>query len=87
MRNVAEEYVRFIAQRATPKAMKTREVEEQSHHNAELSEIRRCIREGVWNNKECAKYIPVKEELCAIGKVVAQSLRQQVLGIAHEPGT
>ena len=46
----------------------------------------------VWNNKECAKYIPVKEELCAIGKVVLrgtrivipQSLRQQVLAIAHE---
>ena len=46
----------------------------------------------VWNNKECAKYIAVKEELCAIGKVVlrgtriviSQSLRQQVLAIAHE---
>ena len=92
MRNVAEEYVRFIAQTTTPKAMTTREVEEQSHHDAELSEVRRCIREGVWNNKECAKYIPVKEELCAIGKVVLrgtrivipQSLRQQVLAIAHE---
>ena len=68
MRNVAEEYVQFIAQSATPKAMTTREVEE--HHDAELREVRRCIREGVWNNKECAKYISVKEELCAIGKVV-----------------
>ena len=59
-----------LAQKATPKAMTTREVEEQSHHDAELREVRRCIREGVWNNKECAKYISVKEELCAIGKVV-----------------
>ena len=92
MKNVAEEYIRFIAQTVTPKAMTTREVEEQSHHDAELSEVRRCIREGVWSNKECAKYIPVKEELCAIGKVVLrgahnvipQSLRQQVLAIAHE---
>ena len=91
-RNVAEEYVRFIAQTATPKARTTREVEEHSHRDAELSGVRRCIREGVWNNKECVRYIPVKEELCAIDKVVLrgtrivipQSLRQQVLAIAHE---
>ena len=36
-RNVAEEYVRFIAQTATPKAMTTGEVEEHSHRDAELS--------------------------------------------------
>ena len=70
-RNVAEEYVRFIAQRATPKAMITREVEEHSHCDAELSEVRRCIREGVWNSKECVNYIPVREELCVVGKVVS----------------
>jgi len=91
-RNVAEEYVRFISQTATPKALTTREVEEHSHRDAELNEVRRCVHEGVWNNRECVKYIPVKEELCVIGKVVSrgtrivipQSLRQQVLAIAHE---
>ena len=90
--NIAEEYVQFIAQTATTKAMTTREVEQHSHRNAELSEEGRCIRKGVWNNKECVKDVPVKEELCAIGKVVlcgthiviSQSLRQQVLAIAHE---
>ena len=40
MWNVVEEYVRFIAQTATPTAMKTREVEEHSHCDAELSEVR-----------------------------------------------
>ena len=74
-RNVAEEYVRFIARTATPKAIETREVEEHSYCDAELSEVRRCIREGVWNNKECVKDIPVKEELCAIGKVVLRGTR------------
>ena len=72
--------------------METREEEEHSHRDAELSAVRRGIREGVWNNKECVKYILVKEELCAIGKVVLrgtcivipQSPRQQVLVIAHE---
>ena len=75
-----------------PKAITTREVEEHSHRDAELSGVRGCIREVVWNNKECVRYIPVKEELCVIGKVVLrgtrivipQSLRQQVLAIAHE---
>lgn len=60
-------------------------------HDAELREVRRCIREGVWNNKECVKYIPVREELFVIGKgvlrgtriVIPQSLRQQVPTIAH----
>lgn len=92
MRNVAEEYVRFVAQIATPKAMTTGKVEEHSHHDAELCEVRRCIREDDWNNKECLKYFPVREELCFIGKVVLrgtrivipQRLRQQVLAIAHE---
>ena len=74
-RNVAEEYVRFIAQTATPKAMTTREVEEHSHLDAELSEVRRCIRQGVWSNKECVKYFPVKDELCVIGKVVWSGTR------------
>ena len=91
MRNVAEEYVRFIAQTATPNATTTRE-EEHSYGDAELCEVRWCIREGVWSNKECVIYFPVKEELCVIGKVVLrgtrivipQSLRQQVLAIAHE---
>ena len=34
-------------QAATPKAMTTRKVEEHSHRDAELREVRRCIREGV----------------------------------------
>ena len=90
--NVAEEYVRFVAQTATPKAMTTREVEEHSHHDKELSDVRQCIRVGDWNNKETVQYIPVRGELCTKGKVVLRgtriviprSLRQRVLSIAHE---
>ena len=54
-RNVAQEYVRFIAQTATPKTMTTREVEEHSHLDPELNEVRQCIRESAWNNKEYVK--------------------------------
>ena len=91
-RNVAEEYLQFVAQTATPKTMTTRDIEEHSHRDAELCEVRRCIREDAWDNKECVKYFPVREELYIIGKVVLrgtrivipQRLRQQVLAIAHE---
>ncbi|KAL9969410.1 hypothetical protein ACROYT_G021627 [Oculina patagonica] len=38
-RNIAEEYVRFVAQTATPKVMTTRDIEEHSHHDAELCEV------------------------------------------------
>ena len=48
--------------------MTTWEVEEHSHCDAELSEVRRCIREGDWSNKDSVKYFLVKEELCVIGK-------------------
>ena len=40
--------------------MAIREVEEHSRRDAELSEVRRCIREGVWSIKECVKYFPEK---------------------------
>ena len=36
--NVAEEYVRFVAQTATPKGMTTREVKEHSHQDKEVTE-------------------------------------------------
>lgn len=67
--------------------MTTREVEEHSHHNAELCEVRRCFHEDDWNNIECVKYFPVRGELHVTGKVVLcgtcivipQSLRQHIL--------
>ena len=58
-----EEYVRFVAQTATPKAMTTREVEERSHQDKELYDVRQCIHVGDWNNKETVQYGPVRGEL------------------------
>ena len=40
--------------------MATRELEKHSRRDALLSEVRRCIRKGVWSNQECIKYFPVK---------------------------
>lgn len=45
-----EEYVRFVANAATPKAMKTRDIEECSHYDIELTNVRKCIETGDWGN-------------------------------------
>lgn len=39
----SDEYVRFVAISATPRALTTREVEEASEKDAELTEVRRAI--------------------------------------------
>ena len=39
-RNHAEEYIQFIAREATPKSISTREVEEASKYDRELSDVR-----------------------------------------------
>ena len=38
-----EEYIRFVASQATPRAMTTRQVEESSYKDAELTQVRKCI--------------------------------------------
>lgn len=88
----AEEYVRFVATQATPKAMTTQEVEECSDRDTELTHVRKCIETGAWDNPHCVKYLPMCEELCTIGQIVMRGtkmvmpveLRQKAIAIAHE---
>ena len=90
--NDADEFVKFVAVTATPKAMTTREIERALSEDDELSELRRCITTNQWESTQCKKYIPVSSELCVIGKlvlrgtriVIPQVLRQQTLTLAHE---
>jgi len=42
-RNVAEEYIRFVAEQASPNAVPIQEVERESAHDMELSQLRECI--------------------------------------------
>ena len=87
-----ENYIRFVAQTATPKALSTRDVEEASADDDELSEIRKCIRTNQWHTLTNKRLLPVKDELCTIGFLVLrgtrilipESLRETVLEIAHE---
>jgi len=88
----AEEYVRFVAISATPKAMTTREVERASADDDELQEVRECIDTGKWDSCTQKLYAAINGELCTIGKlvlrgsriVIPRKLRPRVLSLAHE---
>lgn len=45
-----EDYVRYIAISATPRAPSNREIEEASADDEELSNLRKCFRENKWND-------------------------------------
>ena len=86
----SDEYVQFIAVNATPNALTTRQVEEISKDDAELSDLREAIETGRYD--KCKPYAPVAGELCVIGYLVLrgtrlvlpEKLRPQALALAHE---
>ncbi|KAJ8366663.1 hypothetical protein AAFF_G00345590 [Aldrovandia affinis] len=86
----SDEYVRFVAASATPKALTTREVEEASATNPELIEVRKAITNGRFEN--CKAYAAVANELCVVGYLVLRgtrivlpcSLHARALTLAHE---
>ena len=90
--NVAEEYIRFIATKAAPKAMTAQMIERESAVDAELKYIRECIQTSDWEKGKYSPYKVVREELTCLGKlimrgtriVVPETLRKQVLKLAHE---
>uniref|UniRef100_A0A9J7X3J8 Reverse transcriptase RNase H-like domain-containing protein n=1 Tax=Cyprinus carpio carpio TaxID=630221 RepID=A0A9J7X3J8_CYPCA len=61
----SDEYVRFVAVSATPRALTTREVEEASEKDPELIELRNAIESGHF--ERCMTYAPVANELCVVG--------------------
>lgn len=89
-RHESEEYVRFVAVSATPKALTTREVEEASATDPELEEVRKAITSGHLENYK--PYAPIANELCVMGYLVLrgnrivlpQSLQARALSLAHE---
>ena len=88
----AEEYVRFVAVSAIPSALTTREVEEASADDEELSAVRQCINGKPWDQLVYKRFLPCSGELCTIGKLILRGtrifipkkLRPRVLSIAHE---
>ena len=90
--NRTEEYIRNVAIAATPTALTTREIERASETDEELIDIRNCLISGQWERCQFKEYIPVRNELSAIGQVVLRgtrivvpkSLRPRVLELGHE---
>ena len=75
-RNHAEEYIQFIAREATPKSISTREVEEASKYDRELSDVRDSLSQAKWNKSLTVNnYFPIRSELSRIRYLVLRGTR------------
>jgi hypothetical protein len=61
-----EEYIRFVAKQATPKSLTTREIEEFSRYDVEISEIRVSLDQAKWN-RTLTNYYPMSTEFSKLG--------------------
>nr|XP_058967969.1 uncharacterized protein K02A2.6-like [Pocillopora verrucosa] len=84
--------VKMIAEESTPVVLTAKEVERASEEDPELTSVRHYIQSGDWSQSKMPHFLCVKNELCVLGKlvlrgtriVIPQSLRKQVLHLAHE---
>ena len=76
-RNLAEEYVRYVAESATPHTIPVPEVEHESGTDPELCILRDCIQGRNWYNCP-ATYKCVRNELCMLGKLILRGTRISV---------
>ena len=89
--NVADHYIRFVAENAAPKAIPIQEIEKLSAVDKELSAIREVIQTGKLHQLP-REYRHVSGELTVLGKlvlrgsriVIPQVPRERVLHLAHE---
>ena len=85
-------YVRFVAIHSTPRAVTTKEIEQESATDEELGNVRHNILSGDWKNGETSEYRAINTELCCYGKlilrgtrvVIPHALQTRLLEIAHE---
>ena len=90
-KNVAEEYIRYVAENAAPRAIPIQEIEEASAEDDEITMLRKCVQTNDWTVGEPA-FKAVRNELTVLGKlvlrgtrlVIPRKLRKQVLELAHE---
>ena len=73
-------------------ALTTREIERASEYDPELQSIRECLLNGKWYAIEFKEYLPMQNELSAIGKlvlcgtriVIPKQICSQVPELAHD---
>ena len=73
-----DEYVKFVARESTPVAVATREIERASDRDPELLSFRACLVNGKWYKLPYKEYLPVRNELSAIGKLVLRGTRKVI---------
>ena len=92
-RDIAEEFVKFVAQTAAPDAVTIKEIERMSADDEELREVRQSIINEDWKTGTVSvQYLAVRDELSTIGKVVLRGtrivppvkLRNKLIVLAHE---
>ena len=82
-----EKYVKWVAQESTSVVLTTRETERVSEYDPQLQSVRECLLNGKWCAIEFKEYLPMRNELSAIGNlalrgtriVITKQLRIQVL--------
>ena len=87
----AEQYVRWVAKEATPRALSTRQVEDASKEDEELSKVRDSLTNDNWG-RESVNFSAFKSELTCVGYlilrgtriVIPKKLRQQCVELAHQ---
>lgn len=92
-RNIAEEYVHYIARNAVPKALTVAQLEDATKKDPVLKLVYQSTMSGKWQkSNETNAFFHIKHELTAVGAlllrgsriVIPTSLRQTTLQLAHE---
>ncbi|CAB3985107.1 Transposon Tf2-9 poly [Paramuricea clavata] len=92
-RNVAEEYINFITEKAVPKAMTLEQISKATQDDVILQRVQQCLLHNHWpDNPDLQRFAKVRDELSASQGlllrgtriVVPKCLRHQTLSLAHE---
>jgi len=90
-KNIAEDYIRFVAEQAAPRAISIQEIERESDKDSELQQIREAKKSGDWS--KCSTSVrAVRNEITTVGRVVLRgtrivipkALQRKTIMLAHE---
>ena len=87
-----DDYIKFVAVAATPKALSTSEIERASATDKVLCAVRESLKNDTWEKGKMVEYRVISEELCVIGQILLRGtrivmpevLRGRTLELAHE---
>ena len=63
-------YVRAIVEDCVPIAISPREIEEASHDDEELTQVKKCVMTGNWNHCTLPSYAQVKDGSCVYDELL-----------------